>query len=195
LSREDAQGLWGELWILRHILHRAWGDAAVEAWTGCDRDEKDFRRSALTIEVKTTRADAPHAVRINGEHQLEDPDEGVTLLLVVLEVESHQQGAGETLNDAVSLSRGLMSGPALIQLDEKLAAYGYFDSDKELYTGMRYGLREKLWHRVEPGFPRLTTADLPEGVGRVTYLLSTDAAAPWRIKDDELSSLMNGATA
>jgi Putative PD-(D/E)XK family member, (DUF4420) len=193
LTKDEAQGLWGELWVLRHVLHDAWGGAVVDAWTGSDRDAKDFRLGALTVEVKTTRADAPHAVRINGEHQLEDPGEGVALLLAVLDVEAHQQGIGETLNEAVSATRKLASGTTLAQLDEKLATYGYLDGDRELYEERRYVLRSALWYRVEPGFPRLTGADLPDGVGRVTYLLSTDAASPWRLGEDDLSQLIGGA--
>ena len=173
------------------MLHPSWGDAAVDAWTGCDRDAKDFRRLSLAVEVKATRSDAPHAVRINGEHQLENPGENVTLLLAVLDVDSHQQGAGETLSAAVAETRRLVSGPALGQLDEKLRAYGHLDSHNDVYESRRYELRRMLWHRIESGFPRLTEADLPDGVGRVTYLLSTDAAAPWRIDDDELAELIN----
>lgn len=190
LSRDASQGLWGELWVLRHSLLPAWGDEAVDAWTGADRDEKDFRRGAVTIEVKSTRADAPHAVRINGEHQLEDPGHGVTLLLAVLDVDSHRQGAGETLNEAVTSARQLLAGPALIALDEKLAAYGYSDSDADLYSEVRHALREVLWYRVVAGFPRITSAQLPDGVGRVTYLLSTDACTPWRITDVDLDQVL-----
>lgn len=190
LSREAAQGLWAELWVLRHTLFPAWGDEAVDAWTGADRDEKDFRRASVTIEVKSTRADAPHAVRINGEHQLEDPGHGVALLLAVLDVDSHHQGAGETLNVAVTSARHLLAGPALIALDEKLVAYGYSDSDSDLYSEMRYALRDSLWYRVVTGFPRITSAELPDGVGGVTYLLSTDACTPWRILEVNLGSVL-----
>jgi hypothetical protein len=191
LSQAEAQGLWGELWILRQVLHPTLGDEAVDAWTGQDRDAKDFRWRDVSVEVKTTRADAPHLVRINGEHQLED--DGEVLVLAVLDVDSHQQGGGETLNDAVRDSRALMAGARLQTLDEKLVDYGYFDADRDLYESRRYVLRRTLWHKVDPGFPRLVSGDLPEGVGRVTYLLSIDAAAAWRINDDGLASLLAGA--
>lgn len=193
LSRDEAQGLWGELWVLEHALHSAWDDAVVDAWTGCDKDAKDFRRGDVTIEVKTTRADAPHAVRINGERQLEDPGGGVALLLAILDVEGHLDGAGTTLNEAVGAVRQLISGPALTGFDEKLAAYGYVDADSDLYESRRYVLRNILWHKVEEGFPRLTSHDLPDGVGRITYLLSMDAAAPWQIADSELDELVEAA--
>jgi hypothetical protein len=190
LTRDEAQGLWGELWVLRHVLHGAWGNAVVDAWTGSDPDAKDFRLGPLTLEVKTTRADAPHAVRINGEHQLEDSGGDASLALAVLDVDSHQGGAGETLNDAVIATRGLVSGTALGQLDEKLAKYGYLNGDVETYENRRYILRSARWYRVEAGFPRLTATDLPDGVGRVTYLLSTDAAAPWQIDENDLAQLI-----
>jgi hypothetical protein len=108
LSRDEAQGLWAEMWVLRSVLHPAWDRGAVKSWTGYDRDDKDFRWGRLAIEVKSTRANALPAVNINGERQLDPGSADVTLLLAVLEVDAHEHGAGETLNDAVAATRGAM---------------------------------------------------------------------------------------
>lgn len=188
LGRERAQGLWGELWVMERVLRPLWGDGAVDAWTGADADDKDFRRGALAVEVKTTRADAPHLVRINGAHQLEAPQGAQLLLLAVLEVDSHEGGTGETLNDAVRAARTSAGGSALDRLEEKLAAYGYRDEDAALYRSVHYSLRACAWHDVRPGFPRITPPDVPRGVGAVSYLLSTDACAPFRLDDTQLGT-------
>jgi hypothetical protein len=190
LSRDRAQGLWGELWVLKNVVLVEHPELAVDFWTGADADDKDFRLPTVAVEVKTTRADAPHVMRINGEHQLEHPSGGGGLLLAVLEVESHEQGAGETLNDSVASIRSLLAGAAVLRFDEKLLSYGYADAERALYEDLRYSLRQSAWHLVEPGFPRLTSEVLPEGIGRVTYLLSTDACAPWRIDQARLHELM-----
>jgi hypothetical protein len=117
---------------------------------------------------------------------------GVALLLTILDVDSHRQGAGETLNEAVASVRSLLAGPALIRFDEKLAAYGYSDGDADLYTEVKHALRANSWYRVIEGFPRITSDLLPGGVGRVTYLLSVDACTPWRITEADRDNALAG---
>ena len=34
LAAEAAQGLWGELWVMRNLLRRSWGQDCAAAWTG-----------------------------------------------------------------------------------------------------------------------------------------------------------------
>jgi hypothetical protein len=192
LSREEAQGLWAEMWILGNVLQPIWAGGAVRAWTGYDRDDKDFRSGHVAVEVKSTRADAPHAVRIHSAGQLDAGDAAVTLLLAVLEVDAHEHGAGETLNDSVARTRRLVGAASAETLDRKLETYGYHDADLDLYAGMRFTLSDVRWFRVETPFPRIVPEMLPDGVGRVTYLVSVDACAPWRIDDGQLGELLSG---
>jgi hypothetical protein len=190
LSPTEAQGLWGELLVIRNVLQPHWGDAAPEAWTASDPDEKDFRRGSIAVEAKATRVGHPQAVRINGEYQLEAPSDGGTLLLVVVEADVHEGGTGETLTEAVDATRSLFSAAAAIKLEDRLIQHRYSDADEAAYRSTRYATRAVLWHEVTATFPRLVATDLPVGVGDVNYLLSVDACSSWRIDEPRLSMLL-----
>jgi hypothetical protein len=193
LGADAAQGLWGELWSMRHLLQPAWGDDVVAAWTGPDRDDNDFRHHSLAVEVKTTRADRPETVRITGERQLDHP-EGVVLLLVALAVDVHRHGAGESLPAMVDACRALVGGAVLADLEDRLLAWGYSEAHRPLYEDSRYTLRGMAAFRVGPGFPRIVESTIPQGVGSVRYRLSLDACRDWQLGTDELPLLLSGAS-
>jgi hypothetical protein len=182
--------VWGELFILRTALQPRWGDAVLEAWTAADPDEKDFRQGSIAVEVKATQAGRPQSVRINGEHQLEPPAGDGSLLLVVVETDAHEGGTGETLPEAVESARSLFSGTAALKIDDRLVQRGYRDADEPAYRSTHYAARSVRWHEVAPGFPRLTAADLPFGVGDVNYLVSVDACAHWSVEEVRLTDLL-----
>jgi hypothetical protein len=69
--------------------------------------------------------------------------------------------------------------------------------DIDRYTDHLTVLEQQL-HRVEPGFPRITRADFPDGpapgILDITYALDTTACRPWLIttepgRDNPLSAL------
>lgn len=190
LAPNEAQGLWGELFIIRSVLQPTWRDAVPEAWTAGAFDEKDFRHGPVAIEVKATRAGHPEAVRINGEHQLESPSDVGTLLLVVVEADVHEGGTGETLTEAVAAVRALFTGPAATKFEDRLSQRRYSDSDEPAYRSTRYSARTVLWYEVTATFPRLTATDLPPGVGDVHYLLSLDACSSWLLDQSRLGMLL-----
>lgn len=190
LGPSEALGLWGELHILRRELRPRWGDAVLDAWTAADPDEKDFRHDTIAVEVKATQAGRPQVVAINGEHQLEPPAGDGPLLLVVVETDVHEGGTGETLPEAIESTRSLFSGAAAVKLEDRFAQRGYRDADEPTYRTTRYSMRSVLWHQVVSGFPRLISADLPVGVGGVSYLISVDACANWRCDEPRLTELL-----
>jgi hypothetical protein len=183
LGAEAAQGLWGELWSMRHLLHPAWGDDVVAAWTGPDRDDNDFRHHAVAIEVKTMRGDRPETVRINGERQL-DHAQGVVLVLVALAVDVHRQGGGESLPAMVGACRSLVAGAPAADLEDRLLAWGYSEAHRARYEDTRYTLRGMAAFRVDEGFPRIIESDLRQGVGSVRYRVSLDACRAWQLDTD-----------
>jgi hypothetical protein len=180
LGAEAAQGLWGELWVLRHLLHPVWSDDVVDAWTGPDRDDNDFRHHKAAVEVKTTRADNPETVRVDSERQLDNPA-GTTLILIALSVDAHRHGAGESLPAMVDACRALIGhrkGPAF---QDRLLAWGYTDTDRTQYDDRHYTLRSLEVFKVDDGFPRITESLLPTGIGSVNYRLALDACRSWLI--------------
>src|SRR5262249_37116979 len=141
---------------------------APSAWRGPDREDRDFLMSGIGIEAKTTGGDEPTSVIINGERQL-STDALSSLYLVVLKLDALAGGAGESLNDAVEDARRLFTGMPALELADKLLDYGYLDADAERYQAVGYSIRAVLAYEVLDGFPRLTEADLPTGIGGVRY--------------------------
>ena len=58
---------------------------------------------------------------------------------------------------------------ALGAFDEALLTYGYLNDQASLYEGPNYSVREQNAFEVVDGFPCITEADVPTGVGDVTY--------------------------
>jgi hypothetical protein len=189
LGTNGAQGLWGELWVMRHLLFPIWGSQVVESWTGPEKDDVDFRLGISTVEVKTLRGDLPAVARITSERQL-DPASGINLALIALMVNRHRHGTGESLPEMVDACLDLVQGTDRTLLENLLIEWGYLEIHKQRYAETRYTIREVRAFQVKSGFPRITESMLPDGVGAVTYSLSLDACQAWRIEPDELADLL-----
>jgi len=185
LGSDSAQGLWGELWIMRHLLHAVWRSEVVQSWTGPDRDDNDFRREDSAVEVKTMRGDRPAVVRITSERQLDNPA-GIHLFLIALAVDPHRHGAGESLPDMVRGCRDMLDGAVLADFEDRLLTWGYSDAHWRRYEETRYALRAVTAYEVTSGFPRIVEGGLPDGVGSVSYRLSLDACRPFEVAMSEL---------
>jgi hypothetical protein len=186
LGRQAAQGLYGELWCLRHLAFEALGSDAVATWVGPGREDIDFQHGDVAFEVKTTIRDNPPTVEIRSERQL-PPGRFARLFLVGLSLDALQAGSGQSLNNLVDEIRSCVSGSAAaLVLHDKLLEYGYADVHRYRYDVPLYYLRELRVYLVGEGFPRITEQDLPVGIGRVTYTLALTACEPWRSSPDEI---------
>jgi len=189
LSPDAAQGLWGELWVMRHVLHPLWGRQVVASWTGATKDDVDFRLGMSTAEVKTMRGDLPAVARITSERQL-DTSSGTTLVLIAVLVDRHRHGTGESLPEMVRACLELVQGADRTELEDLFVAWGYLEIHEQRYVETRYSIREVRAFHVLQGFPRITESDLPEGVGKVSYYLSLDACQAWRIELGQVADLL-----
>ncbi len=196
LGSVQAQGLYGELWTLRYVLFGAVPEAEViAAWTGPDRQDRDFALGSLAIETKTTISDNPLTVAISNERQL-DLAAFTRLFLVALALDALPSGGGQTLNELVDEIRSEFgSDEARLLFRDKLLSYGYAAAHRTKYDGTRYSLRELAIYEVKEGFPRLVEADMPGGVGEVRYLLALTACEPWRCAPEVLRDAVAGGAA
>lgn len=189
------RGLWGELHVLRGIAIPAFGvRGAIEGWRGPFRAVQDFQVGDTAAEVKTTVTGRDQRFRITSERQL-DPAATNRLFLIALVVDQ-RPGAGETLNDLVDDLRSITGNGAGERraLESALLASGFSDIHRVDYETTGYTLRELRAYDVVEGFPRLTEADLPAGVGRVSYEISASACDPFSVDANKLSDLLNGRT-
>jgi hypothetical protein len=188
LSGERQAGLYAELHVLKHTLAATIGTArAVAAWTGPTGTPQDFQVARAAIEVKASRGGEPQFIQVTSERQLDST--GVdALFLVHLALDSRQAGTGQTLVELVDSVRMDCSDNthARMELDDRLLLAGYDDLHRPLYETTRYSPRRFDVYKVVDGFPRLTEADLPTGVGHVTYRIPMPACQAFLCPVEEL---------
>lgn len=194
LGPQQAQGLYGELWVLRHILLDALGaPAAVQAWKAPEREDRDFASGNVAVEVKTTVRDNPLTVAISGERQL-DLAAFSRLFLVALAIDGLRAGGGQTLNALVDdIMTAVASENDTLLLRDKLLDYGYASPHRPRYEAVRYSLRQVSVYEVRDGFPRILETDLQPGVGHVGYHLALPACEPWRSSVEELQHVLGAS--
>jgi hypothetical protein len=182
LSPEAQRGLWGELHCLRERLVPILGvEMAVEGWKGGLKAHQDFQFPSGAIEVKTTTAKQPQAIRITSERQLDD-SAWTHLFLHVLVLETREGGAATLPTLVESLRSKLVAHQNLREIfEDALLASGYLDAHAGLYSGYGYLARATHWFRVRKKFPRLVESALPSGVGEVNYALSLAACEPYLV--------------
>lgn len=186
MSREDALGLFGELWFLRRWLGGI-NTAAINGWQATASARHDFQWQPVSVEVKTatTQSAGPPLHRIASLEQLTDPEQG-QLYLFSLQV-CDDALAANTLHSLVSaLTADLQADfRALSDLNDKLATRGYSPADQQTPARPLRILAERLY-RVDAGFPRLTRqafqpAGVPAGIVGLEYALDLSVCAPFLV--------------
>ncbi|MEU8152159.1 PD-(D/E)XK motif protein [Micromonospora sp. NPDC048986] len=193
LSAQAQLGLFGELVALREIALPAWGPAALQAWVGPTGAPQDFRYGRAALEVKCVSYRDPEHCRISNERQLDSAD--IDLLCLVHQSVRSGFDGGVTLPEIIDSVR---ADPALagyrLLLEERLMHAGWLDVHRHQYERERYGLTARRCYRVVPGFPRLTSRDVPTGVRSVSYSVELDQCAPFLLTERDLAQLLRQHT-
>lgn len=189
---EDAQrGLFGELWFLQRYLFRAVSFLeAVKAWKGPEKAVHDFQLRGLSVEVKTTVAKQHTKLLIASERQL-DGSSVKRLIVFHLAIETNRTGP-MTLPALVREVRETLGQDAEARdlLEDLLVDAGYVDRHEPLYAHVAYAERGFHVLDVRDGFPRLTEASLPPGVGDLSYSIVISSCVPFAIDEKEFCQLL-----
>jgi len=193
LSKERQRGLVGELdFLLRYAIRYRGPLAAVAAWSGPGLAIHDFEFKRLTVEAKTTVAGGPTEFRVSSERQLDDRGHAFLVIYHPLFTETRESGTSlPVIVDKVRKVIGQVDG-VLAAFEEKLADYGYYEVHRKEYVDPGYVDRTRSFYRVTAGFPRLIEADLPPGVGAVSYAVSTVACADFLVAESEIIDRLSG---
>jgi len=193
LTKEEQQGLFGELWFFKNeLLSRLTTQIAISAWTGPDGAHQDFQTASVAIEVKTSRMLPPETVTIANILQL-DYTSLPALLLYHLSLDPRQDGEYGLVDmiQDLRLSLGKDHSACVTEFNIRLFRTGYRDADALKYSTTRFKIRHSDIYRVGPGFPCLRERDLPLGVGNVSYSIAIAACFDHKITDDEFETLLN----
>lgn len=186
LSEKALVGLYGELEVLETILD-AGGE--LDHWTGWQQDHNDFRLPGLAVEVKSTLSADFRRVEIHGLRQLDDPEDGSDLYLVLRRLERSPEGRSvPELTEAIVRRGGSRS-----ELLERLSRVGYSEQHRASYENSRFASEELVVRRVDDGHPRLTTALLERvdlsAIDKIDYVLNLNAHHDHDV-DDTLESIV-----
>lgn len=184
MTREDALGLFGELWFLRRWLGTL-SATTMKRWQATDSARHDFQWQSASVEVKTatTQSAGPPVHRIASLEQLADPEQG-QLYLFSLQVCDDALAANTLHSLVASLTADLQADfQTLSEFNDKLAARGYSPADQQAPARALRILAERLY-RVDAMFPRLTRgtfqpSGLPAGIVGMDYQIDLAVCGPW----------------
>lgn len=179
LTREELQGLYGELYFMNKYMIPKYGtNEAIRSWSGPDAKSKDYSINTEWYEIKTIGANSA-TVKISSLSQLTSEHEGH---LTVIRVEAMSE---EYDNEDASIGAVFMSVLSKI-CDEsieaiflsKLGAYGFDISDESFMA--KYEVKSMNLYMVNEEFPRLTEADInkPE-ICDLEYSLIVNSLLPY----------------
>lgn len=169
-SEDKARGLIAELIVLRRVVLPELGrEAAVESWTGPRGMPQDFTMSGgRRLEVKATQRD-PHAIHINGLHQLDPGPDTLNLLTVGME-RSTRDAAGSTSVRALvdKLRYELEGAPAALDAFKHLLTLTGWSPEAEP-SPCFVRPQDIRGFTVDDDFPRLTAGTVPRGIIEASY--------------------------
>ena len=195
LGDDEQRGLIGELVVLERHLFPALGALdAVRCWTGPLDAPHDFEISRIHVEAKA-RGSATPRVMISSEHQLESGN-AERLFLHVTEVTTATEGGQDalTVTEIASRIRLALAGrdmAAVEIFEERLAAVGFDWTDD--YSDKSWVVGQEAVYEVREGFPRITPAMVPGGVGNVRYMISLPDCEDFRVVPASLPISASGA--
>jgi putative PD-(D/E)XK family protein DUF4420 len=186
MSREDALGLFGELWFMRRWLGPV-NASIISRWQATDSARHDFQWATASVEVKTaaTRIAGEPTHKIASVDQLADSEQG-QLCLFSLQVCDDALATNTLYTLVEGLAAEIQADfQALTTLNEKLAARGYSPNDRQTAARSLRILAERLY-RVGEDFPRIVRSTfepggLPLGVVDVEYTLDLSACRHWLV--------------
>lgn len=184
LTDEQVRGLIGELAVLGRAARRIGFLNALSAWRAPFDSIRDFEFESSSLEVKTYQVHTGPSLRINNPAQLE-PSPGRPLHLCAVRLSPTD--TGRTLPEVIQLLTDMYSSQpgAVIQLEEALASYGYFQSQARAFSD-RFSIGPTNAFVVRGDFPRIRPVDVPAGVEDVLFAIPMGAIARFEVPADQV---------
>lgn len=166
LKESEIIGLIGELLFLKDFALEKYGETVgLSGWSGPEPTHKDFSYENMWYEIKTINT-SRQSINISSIEQLDSDSEGK---LVVYSIEKMSPSYnGITLNELVlQINNSLKLDENRDIFFEKLKQIKY--SYNEVYDNYVYENHGCNFYVVSNEFPRLKTANLPKGIGKIQY--------------------------
>lgn len=172
LSQDQEVGLFGELLLLRELVHVCGAADAVAGWRGPLAEEHDFGLTELDLEVKTTTGERRRHWITNLTQLV--PSGSRALWLCSIQLTRAGAGHGQTLPELVDAVGALLTDELVrARFEEVLRSLNWKDEQRDLHL-QRWGLRSRPRAlAVDGSFPALTPAAfaaLGLGAGELTQV-------------------------
>lgn len=180
LTKNEVQGLIGELLVLSKVLIPAYGEMrAIESWMNAKKGKQDFVFDDKWYEVKTIQ-ESRLLVTITSIEQLDRDDEGI-FVIVKLRETSLMSSKCITLNSLfLSISDLIESTFEKDKLRAMVLASGY--SPNPEYDNFAFELVDITQYSVTANFPRIRRNDLKfSEINNLTYELLVDRLGEFRL--------------
>lgn len=171
MSPESNQGLFGELYFMKHFLFKFYNlEDVIDSWAGPNGYSKDFSINNTWYEVKTTLSTS-NIVKISSIEQLSSTTPGN---LVVIKIDKMSEMFNDGCSDIYDLFKSIMSeltsNESKEKFVDKLLKYGFDineNSNIEKYKFFNFNI-----YNVDDNFPRLLESDIKyQQIGKVSYEL------------------------
>lgn len=173
LSKEEVQGLFGELFYLRNLIQNcspAQINEILRSWTGPLDKGQDFIFPDRNVEVKT-KDSSSNEVNISSEFQLQE-EPGKILELHILSVESYS-GTGQNLKEIWNdLKTEVNNKQGDITIIIKTISKKVTLDKLDVYDQLKFNLRNEVTYDCcKSGFPKLVSTKLTAQIRKVKYTL------------------------
>lgn len=189
LSDDSLKGLFGELILLRDLIHEADSltvNVVLESWKGPYDATNDFESDERCIEVKTKENSKKH-VRISSEFQLAVKPDKVLLLCIISVISDPIIGL--TISNLIDSIKELLwekHGEMSILINA-LTKKGLFGTALSQYDHLRFRpLKIALYDSTSDLFPKIAQENLASGIFDVSYNLRISQLEEFKISEKEL---------
>lgn len=184
MSDEKEQGLFGELYFLKHYMIKNYGiEKAINAWVGYANYSKDFSIHDTWYEVKTIGAKA-NRIKISSINQLSANKTGY---LAVICIEKMSMEFDETDCSVFLLFHNIISQIKSNELQEKfvrgVVSYGFNPVNIKEFS--KFSVKDLGIYEVKDGFPRILEKDIVyQEIDNVSYEIILKAIEKFRIEGE-----------
>jgi hypothetical protein len=181
MNEAQQKGLIGELLFLRdYLLPRFSVSVALSFWQGPFDAPQDFCIGDSAVEVKCQLGTSRPLIRISSIEQLNT--QLARLYLFVVTVGKGTEETDNTINLPIIISeirdQIQSSQPSSGELFENLLLQaGYMDLQE--YNEFRFIVSKFRFYEVTDDFPKLHSADIPEGIANVTMDIMLDKCSQY----------------
>ena len=173
MSLQEQQGLAAELMALVYFAEKKGFGAAIDAWVGPFKLDKDFEFFDHWAEVKSCKVSST-TISISSIEQLDASMDGCLIVYMIDQAPENKEDA-YSLKDVVDKARNAATNVAeRTLLENKLLLSKYVDTEAE-YQKKKFKTYRRDFYRIDSQFPCLRRGEVNPAITSCQYSISLPA--------------------